>query len=200
METIPFKKLPRLFLAEHNVWINMKARCYNAKTTGFQYWGGRGIKVCERWVGSFRNFLLDMGRKPSPKHSIDRINNDGDYEPSNCRWVERKVQNRNRRGRRYLTFQGKTLTFAEWSDVTGIPQGTIFDRTAGGWSVERTLTSQLGATRKDAVLISYAGRILTISQWSKETGLPKSTIESRLLAGWSVHDVIHVPRKAFPLK
>jgi hypothetical protein len=83
--------------SEYRSWDCMKQRCLNPNTAGFEHWGGRGIKVCDRWLDSFENFLADMGRKPSPKHSMDRIDNDGDYEPSNCRWATKLEQRLNQR-------------------------------------------------------------------------------------------------------
>lgn len=83
--------------SEYSVWGNMVRRCGSPKATGFQYYGGRGIKVCERWRRSFKAFLADMGPRPSRRHSIDRINVDGHYEPGNCRWATRRIQDANRR-------------------------------------------------------------------------------------------------------
>lgn len=80
---------------EHRTWKNMKRRCDNPKGNRWMQYGGRGIKVCERWLNSYENFLEDMGRKPSPIHSIDRINVNGNYEPSNCRWATPKEQSNN---------------------------------------------------------------------------------------------------------
>ncbi len=82
---------------EYTCWQNMKARCYDINSTHYNHYGGRGIKVCERWLESYENFLKDMGRKPSPELTLDRINNNGNYEPSNCRWTTRLVQTHNRR-------------------------------------------------------------------------------------------------------
>lgn len=82
----------------YKVWINIKQRCYNKNHPRYKDWGGRGITVCERWLESYDNFASDVGEKPIGKHSIDRINNEGNYEPRNCRWATCKEQNNNQRG------------------------------------------------------------------------------------------------------
>lgn len=81
---------------EYRAWDAMKSRCYNPKARGYAGYGGRGIAVCDRWRYSFENFLADMGERPSPEHSLDRIDNDGNYEPGNVRWATRSEQQRNR--------------------------------------------------------------------------------------------------------
>lgn len=84
-------------ISEYGIWRAMKARCYNSKVQHYNRYGGRGIQVCKRWLNSFKNFLKDMGKRPSNKYSIDRINNDGNYTPFNCRWATSLVQRHNRR-------------------------------------------------------------------------------------------------------
>lgn len=87
---------------EYNAWIGMKQRCYNPKYPQYKDWGGRGIRVCERWLASFSNFIQDMGPIPGDEYTIDRINNDGNYEPGNCRWATRHEQRINQRPRKNM--------------------------------------------------------------------------------------------------
>lgn len=125
---------------EYEVWRTMRARCANPNVPCYEYYGGRGIKVCERW-SSFANFIADMGARPTAEHSIDRRDVNGDYTPSNCEWVTAKHQQRNRRNNRTLTYCGRTLTVAEWAETLGVKQRLLLVRLSRGWSVERTLST-----------------------------------------------------------
>jgi hypothetical protein len=127
---------------EYFVWNTMRQRCKNKRYKCYKDYGGRGIKVCRRWR-YFANFIADMGRRPSPKHQIDRIENDGHYEPGNCRWALRKVQMRNTRRNHLLTFKGETLTISDWAASVGIERQTVSARLKRGWSVARALTEPL---------------------------------------------------------
>ncbi len=118
-------------------WQAMKRRCSLETCRQWKFYGGRGIKVCERWQ-SFENFLADMGEKPTGL-TLDRIDNNGDYEPSNCRWVSQSQNCRNRRNNRLLTLNGETLSVAGWADKLNIPQGRIMNRVRRGWPAERIL-------------------------------------------------------------
>lgn len=110
---------------EYAAWMNMRARCNNPKSNRYKTYGARGIKVCERWESDFLNFLADMGRRPSADHSIERKDNDRNYEPGNCIWATRKEQARNRRTSRFIVVDDVSLTLAEWSEVSGINSQTI---------------------------------------------------------------------------
>lgn len=127
----------RLYLA----WQNMKARCNNSRTKHYASYGGRGIRVCDRWAYSFENFLADMGESPTPMHTLDRIDNNGNYCPENCRWATRSEQQANRRPVRLLTFNGRTQCAAAWARELGAPKGLIYKRLRLGWSVERAVTT-----------------------------------------------------------
>jgi len=125
---------------EYRIWTCMIARCSNREGKGHHNYGGRGIKVCERWL-KFENFYKDMGPRPSPKHSIDRVNNDGDYEPSNCRWATKIEQDTNRRTNRNVTYKGRTQCITFWARELGIHPMTLMYRLDRGWTAERTLTT-----------------------------------------------------------
>jgi len=119
----------------------MIKRCTNPNTKGYSNYGGRGIKVCERWLHSFENFLADMGPKPSPAHSIDRYpDNNGNYEPKNCRWATRTEQSFNKRTNRLIQHNGETLPLSVWAGRTGMKRETIADRLAHGWTISDALT------------------------------------------------------------
>lgn len=122
-------------------WCEMKRRCQDTKHHSYKLYGGRGIKVCERWDSSFANFLEDMGERPSKENSLDRIDCDGNYEPSNCRWATRVEQANNTRKNHKLTHNNKTLTVAQWSRETKIPLGTLRSRIDRGWDVEKALNT-----------------------------------------------------------
>ena len=99
-------------------------RCYNEKCADYKFYGGRGIKVCDRWRKSFDNFLVDMGLRPEGM-TLDRIDVNGDYTPENCKWSTRKQQTANRRTTVTLTYNGETKTLTEWAEITGISYGTL---------------------------------------------------------------------------
>jgi hypothetical protein len=125
---------------EYKTWHKMIDRCDPDKSDGDRKWyADKGVKVCERWRSSFSNFLADMGRKPSPKHSIDRINNDGNYEPANCRWATSKQQTRNYSRNRLLTIAGVTMTLTDWAEASNMKIGTLRNRLEFGWSVQDAL-------------------------------------------------------------
>lgn len=123
-------------------WSGMIARCEDPNNSGYPNYGGRGIRVCESWRKSFKAFLDNMGEPPTPKHTLDRIDNDGDYEPNNCRWVTGKQNSRNTRKNRLIEFRGETLALVEWGERLGIAPKTLHARImVFGWGIEKAFTT-----------------------------------------------------------
>jgi hypothetical protein len=129
--------------SELSCWRGFIRRCTDQNDGSFAYYGGRGISVCDRWLNSYPAFLEDMGRKPSPKHSLDRIDNDGNYEPGNCRWATKTQQMRNRRGRRVITFFGRPMPASEAAEMVGLKYDALLLRLDRGWTEERALLTPL---------------------------------------------------------
>lgn len=119
----------------YKVWWDMIARCEDKEHESYHNYGGRGIVVCEEWHDVLQ-FYKDMGPRPGPEYSIDRVDNDGDYKPANCRWATRKEQQRNRRNNTFLTVRGERKTIAEWAEVMEVDRGLIIDRIRAGWDEE----------------------------------------------------------------
>ena len=135
---------------EYDVWQTMHFRCTNPAARQWSDYGGRGIKVCERW-SKYEHFIADMGARPSSSHTIERLDNDGPYAPDNCEWATRSKNNRNRRSTRRLTYLGLTLPMVAWSELLGVPYGRLAARVAEGWSDERVLTTPLLRSAKTEV-------------------------------------------------
>lgn len=125
---------------EYPIWNAMLQRCSNKNNIAYHNYGGRGITVCKKWH-DFNSFYADMGPRPNARAQIDRIDNSKGYEPENCRWTTIIENQRNTRRNAKLTFDGKTLTIAEWAEITGLPYHTIYLRVKRrGWYVEDALT------------------------------------------------------------
>lgn len=126
---------------EWNTWSNIKQRCYNQNNERYREYGGRGIKVCERWLESFENFYEDMGNRPEGM-TIERIDADGDYCPENCRWATWHEQRRNKQDTDMIEFDGKIMCLSDWAAYVGISQPLLWKRIHSlGWNVEKALTT-----------------------------------------------------------
>lgn len=133
----------------YRIWGNMKSRCYNSNVPNFMDYGGRDINICDEWLNdfeSFKNWSLENGYRKDLM--IDRIDNDGNYEPSNCRWSTRKEQNSNRRNNRLVEIDGVTKTFAQWADDLGINRSTALYRVRSGKTEYEALTMPVIKKRK----------------------------------------------------
>lgn len=130
-------KVTRLY----HIWSGMKQRCFDIKSKDFPRYGGRGITICQEWTrfGHFYNWANANGYQDDL--TVERINNDGNYEPGNCTWIPPKAQARNRRTSHYLTLNDHTVTIAEWAEIMCVDRGVIEQRLRRGWSIEKTLTT-----------------------------------------------------------
>lgn len=182
----------------YRTWASMKDRCHNLNAYEFKRYGERGISVCDEWRNSFEAFYeWAVANGYEEGLSIDRIDVNGNYEPSNCRWVDMKAQGRNRRSNHSLTFNGETHCVSEWSEITGISVTTIFSRIKSGWDVESTLTRPIpktakgrGRSRKDNVMLTLDGITHCLSEWAEITNQPCDRLYTRRSRGWSDREII----------
>lgn len=128
------------YTSEFNIWNKMIGRCERPADKNYPDYGGRGIRICPRWRSAFRNFFADMGPRPSRKHSVERLDVNGDYCPENCVWATNKVQSRNKRNNHIVPFQSRLMTLAEASELSGIGYQNAKSRLSRGWSFERTFS------------------------------------------------------------
>ena len=124
----------------YNIWSGLKARCNRKSNPDYKLYGARGIRVCDEWNDFIAFYVWAMSNGYGETLTIDRIDTDGDYCPSNCRWVNWKVQANNKRNNHVITFRGKQATLQQWVDTVGIKANTLLYRLRRGWSVERALT------------------------------------------------------------
>lgn len=191
--SLPFSNQSKQIYALRLCWQNAIYRCHNPQNREFHNYGGRGIKVCDRWRYSFANFLADMGLRPDGR-SLDRIDNDGDYEPSNCRWATPKEQSSNRRITRCLTIDGETKSLAEWADEFNVPSDRIRQRLnrgmghrdaiflppfangyCGGWAAR---------IKGKGINLTINGITQSIPQWERLVMITRQSIRERLDKGW----------------
>lgn len=174
------------------VWKNMNQRCANKSRTDWMRYGGRGIKVCSEWRESFESFMRDMG-DPGPGFQIDRIDNGGNYEPDNCRWVTSKENCNNRRSNRLITANGETLTLAQWSERTGLCVTSIQRRMSKGLTGDRAVTPQRDSARGERQGNSKltADKVREIKRLHAAGGLSKTKIGHMFgVSESSVHQIV----------
>jgi len=135
--TSPYERASRSG-SEYTSWRAMKTRCLNRRASQYRYYGGRGIRVCERWL-SFDNFFADMGTKPTREHTIERRDRNGNYEPSNCYWLHRSRQSHNSSNTHLVMLDGITDSLAGWAKRIGAPARFLRVRIQRGWSAERAI-------------------------------------------------------------
>lgn len=135
-------------LPEYKSWIQMKQRCCNPKSTQYYLYGARGITICQRWLDSFKNFLEDMGNKPDNSYTIDRIDVNGNYEPSNCKWSTKIEQGNNRRDNRWITYKGERYTISNFARLFDVKVGTVFADLRRGLTEEQIISKYENKTNR----------------------------------------------------
>jgi len=178
---------------EYRAWTMMKTRCYNTNHHKYPRYGGRGIKVCERWKSSFESFLEDMGSRPGKGYSIDREDNDGDYTPKNCRWATASQQASNKGTTRWIEVGGEQRTLQDWANRLGSDPQTISDRLARGWEPVDAVSTLPRSQAQGDVTLTLDGRSQRLFEWAEETGLSSATISKRLKRGWSIDRALTTP-------
>lgn len=171
-------------LPERKVWYAMKSRCLNAKSLDYKLYGARGISVCERWM-SFDSFIADMGTRPTPKHMLDRIDNNGNYSPENCRWATPIEQARNKRSNHLVPVDGKMVTLVEAQEITGIQDSTIRQRINLGWDESRAVSTRV---RRQKITVN--GERISVHEAARRFGIHPNTLLNRIAKGCSLDEAL----------
>lgn len=162
------------YTREYTIWYSMVQRCTSPKHKQWPDYGGRGIKVCDRWLNDVRAFIEDMGRREEGM-TLERIDNDGNYEPGNCRWATRRDQARNRRSSRILTLDGVTRCLQEWAEVSGLKHATIARRLKHGMSLEKAISTPVHdfktfTSEEKSAVVEMRASGMTMKQIAEKTG------------------------------
>lgn len=169
------------YSSEYKAYYSMLTRCCNEKSPAYRFYGARGIKICKRWMIKFSNFYQDMGNKPSPLHSIDRIDNDGDYSKENCRWALPQVQSVNTR--RAYKLKGEKVSINKISKDLGVPRGRIHQRVRRGMSIENAIKNP----HKKYDPRFYVKKVREKTpKIPKKSGFPGVSFDKRGLKNWFV--------------
>lgn len=180
--------------AEYRIWSGMRSRCNNPKDTRYARYGQRGIKVCPRWE-QFLEFYQDMGPRPTPQHSIERLDVSGDYNSENCIWADRKTQARNKTNSIRVMIQSRNVNVADWAEESGINASTLRSRHYAGPEKGLAMDSPVEA-RVDRKQVLHQGRTLSLAKWATETGIPYSTLYSRLFVNeWTTERAFNTPAR-----
>lgn len=183
---------------EHWTWAAIQQRCYYEKADCYYRYGAIGIKMCDRWNpkkgGSFENFLIDMGYKPDPEYSIERIDPSGDYTPDNCRWATRKEQSRNTAQNRWLTVNGETKCLIDWAKDSPVDRKTISGRISRGWSdYDAVFMEPIKKARnkyKGTITYSVKGEQLTVPEIRDKYGVAETSFRRWFARGMEPDDIV----------
>ena len=181
----------------YRLWKQMIRRCHCENDASFHHYGGRGIRVCDRWHESFDDFCSDMGTRPTAKHKLERLDNDLGYEPGNVIWATQREQTRNQRRTHWIEWKGKTQSMSDWADELGMSYYVIRRRLGMGWSVESAFSTpvvpgaKVAKTVSQGKMLTFNGKTQCVLHWSKELGISYGALKDRLgKLGWSVEKAL----------
>ena len=173
------EKGKRRKIPEYKAWVNMKTRCNDPNFIQYENYGGRGIIVCGSWISDFQQFYIDMGKRPSDKHSLDRIDNNGNYKRDNCRWATKIEQNNNRSVNIYVEYEGENVSIEYITTKSEHSYGILYDRIVKyGWDVRRAINEPLihKLSDSDVITIRSLKGIETQKETAKRYGLSNTMI------------------------
>lgn len=177
--------------SEYNIWSSMKARCYNTSNISYKNYGHRGIKVCEAWKDDFSKFIRDVGPRPSKRHSLDRVDNNGDYSPTNCVWSLPEVQQNNKSNNRIINYDGRSMTLAQWSRELCVGHTTL-DNRLKKWGTKKALT-KAAPIKLQKTMLEYSGLSKPLSEWARLHKLSTNCVKYRLSIGMTVDEALTKP-------
>ena len=172
----------------YNAWRSMKKRCYLKSNPNYKYYGARGIKVCDEWLNpdTFYSWAVHNGYNKGL--SIDRIDVNGNYEPNNCRWVDMKIQQNNRRNNKYITYKGETKTMSEWSKLLNLDYKLLKSRLINGWSFDKAISTP----KRGAITVVVNGKANTLRYFAKKYNVPYNTLYARFKRGLSIEEALNI--------
>jgi len=173
----------------HRTWSGMRQRCLNPNNDRWDSYGGRGIKICDRWL-SFENFYADMGDRPADT-SLDRIDNDKGYFPANCKWSSRQQQQNNMRSNVIISYNGEARTLANWASHLNLDEGMLRARYVRGWGVDRLFTPSDDHKTK----LTHEGVTKKLSEWALEKNIDLTVLQTRYSRNWSPGRILCTPVK-----
>ena len=186
----------------YSLWNGIVNRCRNPKNPNYPRYGAKGIGICDEWANDLFAFVKYIGPRPTPKHTVDRIETSKGYEPGNVRWATVSQQQNNKKNNVNLTVNGRTQTAAEWAREMGINRTTIYNRIKAGYSdAEAVLTPATRSHRERAggnkmrpkILLTHSGQTLTCDEWAKIVKINPATLANRKKRGWSDEKTLTTP-------
>jgi hypothetical protein len=181
---------------EYRTWCGIRRRCLDVNATAYSRYGGRGITIHPAWVNSFKAFLASVGRKPGPQYTIERNDNNGNYEPGNVRWATHAEQNRNYSRNRILTINGLTMCASDWADRVGLPRAVVLGRLESGWSATDAVFLPKGGKKMLELLKRFDVNRMDIEQLVELSAFGRGFEAEYRTLGLSVPEFVEIQLKS----